>query len=52
MYKEPDGKEPKQPVIISDTEESDEEVPDIEINAGNKDTCVLEVNLLTNNTLI
>ncbi|XP_077286731.1 C2 domain-containing protein 5 [Arctopsyche grandis] len=40
---ESDGKEPKQPVIISDTEDSDEEVPDMEINAGNKDTCVLEV---------
>lgn len=30
--------------IESDTDESDEDLPDIELSAGNKDTCVLEVN--------
>lgn len=29
----------------TDSEESDEEVNDLDLSAGNKDTCVLEVNL-------
>jgi hypothetical protein len=30
-------------VLASDTEESDDELPDLDLATGNKDTCVLEV---------